>query len=230
MPQSERATFTSLQIQCMETALVPRTHAVDLRLSLPLFGKEAYLMLAVGPNHRAKPRNRQPERMPPVLSSVISLSQPCRSYPKASHLLQRLPIEISTTFTLSQIQAMEGALTPRAHLIDVQQQLPFLGKGAYLVFAAGPNRRARYHSNLRNRNAWVMPVILVSTAVSTLSLFSLITLRSSQLLAKPDPSFTTKKAFYPTTVPFKRNQQECEQSSRQWINDKCVDSEHDPAF
>ncbi len=160
----------------------------------------------------------------------VGSNQSFRSCPNADRFLKRLPIEISTTFTPAQIQAIEAALIPRTHVIDIQQQLPLLGKGAYLVFAAGPNRRAYYHSNLQNRNTWIMPVVLVSAAVSTLSILGLITIQGSQLFAKPDPSFTKEKAFYPTTVPFKKNQKECEQSFRQWIDDKCVDSEHDPVL
>ncbi len=230
MPPGVSGTFTSLQIQFIETALVPRTHAVDLRLSLPLFGKGAYLVLAVGPNRRAGDRNRQIATMPTVSACAISLSQSFPRCPNAGRLLQRLPTEISTTFTLPQIQAIETALMPRAHAINVQQQLPFFGKGAYLVFAAGPNRRARYHSNLRNRNAWVIPIVSVSAAVSTLGILGLVTLKGTQLLAKPDPSFTTEKAFYPAIVPFKKDRQECEKSLRQWIDDKCIDSDHDPTF
>jgi hypothetical protein len=232
IPAEIRATFTPIQIQSIETALVPRTHAVDVRLSLPLFGSGAYLVFAAGPNRRMTDRNFEncdPAMMPAVLSSVINMSQSFRQIPHAYRMLQRMPREISTTFTLPQIQAIEKALIPSKHIVDMRLSLPLLGKGAYLIFAAGPNRRAHYR-DLQNRHPLVMPTVFGSVMIGAGAILGLVYLNGSQVFAEPDEVFQTGEAFYPTVVPFKVNRQECEASDRRWLENQCVDDSHDPVF
>lgn len=236
MSKEIRNTFSITQIQAMENALIPRTHVVDIRLLLPLLGKGAYLVLAAGPNRRTGNRfdehawqNQAPSAVPAVLANVISMSQFCRHSPNAYRMLQRMPKEIFTTFSTIQIQAIESALIPRKHAVDMRLSLPFLGKGAYLVFVAGPNQRAHYH-NLQNRNPFVMPAVCVSVVVGAAVIFGLVQLRGSHLLVEANSAFGTSQEFYPTVVPFKKNRQECEESNRQWIANQCIDTVHDPVF
>jgi hypothetical protein len=231
-----RNTFSITQIQAMENALIPRTHVVDIRLLLPLLGKGAYLVLAAGPNRRTNHRfderawqNQAPNEVPAVLANVISMSQFCRHSPNAYRMLQRMPKEIFTTFSTLQIQAIESALIPRKHAIDMRLSLPFLGKGAYLVFAAGPNQRSHYR-NLQNRNPFVMPAVCASIFVGAAVIFGLVQLRGSDLMVEADPVFVTGPSFHSTVVPFKKNRQECEDSDRKWINNQCIDTVHDPVF
>lgn len=233
IPESIRQTFSVAQIQAIEDALVPRTHTIDVRWLMPsVLGKGAYLVLAAGPNKRATPRqtpNPSTEEMRGVLASVIDFSHSRHQSPNAYRLLVRLPKEISTTFTLQQIQAIERALVPRQHVIDVRLSMPFLGKGAYLALAAGPNKRAEYR-NIQNGNPFVMPAVAASVLIGGLSIAGLVHLKGSNLLAEPDPSFTAEEAFHPTIVPFKKNRGECEESGRHWIDNQCVDNVHDPVF
>ncbi len=236
MPEELKDTFSPTQIQAIENALIPRTHVIDVRLLLPLLGKGAYLVLAAGPNRRTATRthqsewqNQAPAAVPGVLTNVITMSQFSRNSPNAYRMLQRMPKEISITFSAIQIQAIESALIPRSHAIDVRLSLPFLGKGAYLVFAAGPNKRKHYR-DLQNRNPFVMPAVCASVIVGAAVIFGLVQLKGSSLLAESDPVFATGAKFYPTVVPFKKNQRECEESGRRWANHQCFDSEHDPVF
>ncbi len=235
MSKALQATFSPSQIEAIENALIPCTHTVDIRWLLPLCGRGAYLVLAAGPNRRARSRaknslhDQKPSAVPAALSSVITMSQSFRNSPNAYRMLQRMPTEVSTTFSAVQIQAIESALVPRSHVIDLRLSLPWLGKGAYLVLAAGPNRRSHY-KNLQNRNLLVMPAVCASVVVGAAAIFGLVQLSGSNLLATPDPIFSTDTAFYPTVVPFKKNRQECEQSARQWIDDQCIDTIHDPTF
>ena len=226
-------TFTPMQLDAIENGLIPRTHRIDIRSLIPLLGKGAYFVLVAGPNRRVTPRrqaNLEQSELSAVFSSVISVSQACQNSPNAYRLLSRIDKDIAATFSASQIHAMEAALVPRQHLIDIKLSLPsFFGKGAYLAFAAGPNRRARYQ-NLQNRNPFVLPAVAASSLVGIMALFGLVQLKSSDLLAKPDPKFADKEAFHPTTLPFKKNRGECEASERQWINNQCVDTTHDPTF
>ena len=235
MPKALQATFSPPQIEAIEDALVPRTHAVDIRLLLPLCGKGAYLVLAAGANRRTSSRaenrmqSQSPAAVPAVLARITNIRQSFRYSPNAYRLLQRMSTEVSVTFSAAQIQAIESALVPRAHVIDMRLSLPFFGRGAYLVMAAGPNRRAHYR-NLQNRHPLVVPAVCASVAVGAAVIFGLVQLNGSTLLLPPDPVFSTGAAFYPTVVPFKKNRQECEQSARQWIDDQCIDTTHDPNF
>lgn len=230
-----RATFSPVQITAIEAALVPRTHLVDVRLLLPLLGKGAYCVFAAGPNRRAADRpssstlqNRSPADISKVFSNVIALSQLPHQSPNAYRMLQRMPADVSTTFSAAQIQAIENALVPRKHMVDLRLSLPFLGKGAYLAFAAGPNKRAHYR-NLQNGNPFVMPAVGASVLVGAAVIIGLVHLRGSSLLRAADPAFA-KESFNPTVVPFKKNRKECVESNRQWVDDQCIDKSHDPTF
>ncbi len=236
MSEELQNTFSPTQIQAIENALIPRTHVVDVRLLLPLLGKGAYLVLAAGPNRRTASRNHQsewqnqaPGAVPGVLADVIAMSQFSRNTPNAYRMLQRMPKEISITFSAIQIQAMESALIPRSHAIDVRLSLPCLGKGAYLVFAAGPNKRKHYR-DLQNRNPFVMPAVCASVMVSAAVIVGLVQIKGSNLLAEANPVFDNGPNFHPTVVPFKKNIEECEESGRRWVNHQCIDTVHDPAF
>jgi len=230
-------TFTPPQIQAIEIALVPRTHVVDVRFALPLLGKGAYFVFLAGPNRRmsdrTQPEDKLPMRDPSIvqtaLANAINTSHAMRSNPNAYRMLKRMPQEISASFSPTQIRAIEAALVPRSHIVDVRLSLPFLGKGAYLVFAAGPNRRSHYN-NLQNGNPFVMPAVIASVLVGATSILGLVYLRGSELLKEPDPVFAQGDDFHPTVVPFKKTKEQCEESDRQWIDNQCIDTIHDPTF
>ncbi len=224
MPADIRNTFTPDQIQAAETALVPRAHAVDMRFSLPLMSTGVYFIFLAGPDRRKKTSQATRKN---VLRSGVTARAAAHS-PNARRLLLRISPEVRATFTPAQIQAIEAALIPRSHIIDLRVSLPFLGKNSYLAIAAGPNRRIRYRQ-LQKGNPLIMPAVLASIFVSAVSIFGLVHLKSSKLLAKPD-QFTIKEGFHPTAVPFKTNRGECEESGRQWIADQCIDTTHDPVF
>lgn len=232
LPDAIQRTFSPLQIQAIEEALVPRTHAVDVRLLMPFLGKGAYLVFAAGPNkrqHRRLSATQRQVEMSKVLSHVINISEACRQNPHAYQLLSRVPKEVVTTFTPAQIQAMERALVPRSHIIDIRLSMPLLGKGAYLVFAAGPNKRSHYR-NLQNRNPFVIPAIFACAAVGAAALIGMVYMKSSGLLAEADPKYVAEETFHPTVVPFKKTRSECVESGRQWLDGQCIDHEHNPAF
>lgn len=237
MPKAIRALFSSVQMEALEIALVPRTHKVDVRFLLPLMGKGAYFVLAAGPNRRSPERlerERSPNAAMSDLKSAINVNQSLRNtpnafrMPNACRLLQRMPADVAQTFTMEQMQAIEAALIPRSHLIDVRLSLPLMGKGAYMVLAAGPDTRSHY-KNIQNGNPFVMPTVVASVAVAAMSLAGLVQLKGSALLKEEDPVFAEEK-FHPTVVPFKKNRAECLESGRQWIDDQCIDKIHDPDF
>ncbi len=225
MPADIRNTFTPSQIQATETALVPRTHKVDIRFSLPLMSTGIYFIFLAGPDRRKKPL--QTVRKNALRPSTAPSRTSARS-PNAWRLLSRVSPEVRATFTPAQIQAVEAALIPRSHIIDFRLSLPFLGKNSYLALAAGPNRRVRYRQ-IQKGNPFIALTVFASIVIGAVSIFGLVHLKSSKLLAKPD-RFTKKEGFHPTAVPFKTNRGECEESGRQWIENQCIDTIHDPVF
>ncbi len=230
MPESVRAAFTPYQIQAIESALIVRPHAVDIRLTIPFFGRGAYIIVIAGCRrrmvfHRYARRQQTPEQA----SLAPDMSQLSKTFPYACRLFEKMPEEIGRSFTLVQISAMDGALAPRTHAVDLRSSVPFFSRELYVAFLSGRNRRA-YYRDLQNRNRFVLPVACASVAVSVVTIFALIHLKSSALLADPDPLVRAEPTFYPAVVPFKTTREECEKSDRQWIDDQCIDSVHDPAF
>ena len=233
MPVTHQALFTLDQVEAIEEALTPKTHLFDLRMGLPLLGKGAYFVFMGGPNRRQSKRQRlqeSPQARHAALSNETIATNRLHSHnPAVYHLLQRIPNRIRATFQPMQIQAMEAALVPRRHLIDIRLSLPFCGKGAYLVFAAGPNQRGHYR-DIQNRNPFTMPAVVASILVGAGSILGLIYIKGSAVFARADSIFDEGPKFYQTTVPFKKTQRECMESGRQWIEGKCIDELHDPTF
>lgn len=224
MPEDVRATFAPYQIQAIESALIVRPHAVDMRLSVPFFGRGVYVVVIAGTERRAIRRQQAA-----VHRDAHDISQLAKRFPHASRLLKKMPQKVAESFAPAQISAMDSVLTPRTHAIDLRSSLPIFGREFYAACLAGRNRRT-YYRDLQNRNPLVMPMVCASVAVSAIALFTLVHLKSSVLLAEPDPLVSKESTFYPTVVPFKENREECEKSDRQWIDDQCVDTVHDPAF
>ena len=232
MPAAHQALFTPAQVEAIENALTPRTHMLDLRMGLPLLGKGAYFVFMGGPNRRDSARS-QPQESPAAMHSAfakaVAMNKTLQQNPTVYHMLRRVPNNVMATFQPVQIQAMEAALVPRRHVVDIRLSMPFCGKGAYLVFAAGPNRRGHYR-DIQNKNPLTMPAVVASILVGAGSILGLVYLKSSAVMAKPDPVFDQGPDFYQTTVPFKKTQRECMESGRQWIENKCIDEIHDPSF
>lgn len=228
MPVAVRSTFSAAQIEAIELALVPRTHKVDVRFLLPMLGKGAYCVLAAGPNRRSAMRQGEGQAAFSSREGAMEANPAFARTPHAYRMLRRISGAIATTFTHEQIAAIETALIPRKHLIDVRIPLPLMGKGAYVIIAAGPNKRSHY-KDIQNGNPFVMPTVVASVTVAALSLAGLVQLRGSALLKEEDPVFANEK-FHPTVVPFKKNRNECLESGRQWIDNQCIDKVHDPDF
>ena len=206
MPLAHQKLFMPTQVEAIEEALTPRTHKLDLRMGLPLLGSGAYFVFMGGPNRRQEDRkltHTSPLAKHAALSNAVAMGKTLQHNPTVYRMLERLPNSIMATFQPVQIQAMEAALVPRHHLIDMRLALPLCGKGAYLVFAAGPNHRGHYR-NIQNGNPFTMTAVFASVLVGAGSILGLVYLKGSAVLAKPDPVFDQGPAFYETKVPFKR--------------------------
>ncbi|MGB3292334.1 MAG: hypothetical protein WBB01_04970 [Phormidesmis sp.] len=228
MPENVRVTFTPHQIQAVESALIVRPHAVDMRLTIPFFGRGAYVVIIAGGERRRIARGSR-QQSAAQGGSAHAIRQLSETFPHASRLLGKMPEELAASFTPLQISAMDSVLIPRTHTIDLRLSLPIFGQEFYAACLAGRNRRT-YYRDLQNRNSFVMPMACASVAISAIAIFTLVHLKDSALLTEPDPLVSAESTFYPTVVPFKKNREECERSDRQWIDDQCIDTVHDPAF
>lgn len=152
-----------------------------------------------------------------------------RQSPHTRRMLQRMPAEISDTFSPAQIQAIENAIAPRKHAVDVRLSLPFPGRGMYFVLLAGRNRRD-YYRDLQNRHSLIMPIVMAGIIAGAAAIFALVYFKDSQALTESNPVFEESQEFYPTVVPFKKDRQSCEESERQWVDGQCIDTVHNPNF
>ncbi|WP_121970727.1 hypothetical protein [Leptolyngbya sp. BC1307] len=160
---------------------------------------------------------------------IFDMHPSANQNPYTQRMLKRMPAEISATFSPTQIQAIESAISPHQHAIDLRLTLPLPGQGIYLVFLAGRNRRA-YYRDLQNRHSLIMPIVMAGIIAGAAAIFALIHLKNSQTLTESNPVFEENQEFYPTVVPFKKDRKSCEESERQWIDGQCLDTIHDPNF
>lgn len=102
-------------------------------------------------------------------------------------------------------------------------------RGIYFALLARLNRRTHYRY-LKNRHPLLVPLVLAVITVGVGTIFTLVHLESSYLLTESNSVFDQDQDFYPTAVPFKRNRQACEASNRQWTENQCIDTVHNPDF
>ncbi|MEM9806427.1 MAG: hypothetical protein AAF959_14220 [Cyanobacteria bacterium P01_D01_bin.56] len=153
------------------------------------------------------------------------------------HILAELPLEQRYTFSNQQIEALhQAALTlPKAkHAINLRVSVPFPGKGFYMVFFAGQERRSRRRL-LADRDFQLFPKILVLLMI-LLGCAKLVGLAHGQrMLAISEQreavNFNdSSEMIHPTVVPFKQTREECETSGRDWKDGQCFDYGHSHTF
>lgn len=140
-----------------------------------------------------------------------------------------MPAAVSDTFSPAQIQAIENAIAPRQHTVDVRLLLPFPGRSIYFVLLAGRNRRG-YYRDLQNRHSLIMPIVMAGIIAGAAAVFALVHFKDSQAPTESNPVFEESQEFYPAVIPFKKDRKSCEESDRQWVDGQCIDAVHDPDF
>ncbi|PSR12161.1 hypothetical protein C8255_26970 [filamentous cyanobacterium CCP3] len=144
-------------------------------------------------------------------------------------VLMRMPPDIAVTFSPAQYQALQAALTPRRHPVNIRLSIPTGGARIYLVVLAGKETRsiARRRVEAAEQALWTPLNLLVmvgTTVVSILALLALVYLSHLNLGTGLKPQVA------PAAVPFKADQASCEQSGRVWQGETCLDFEHDSTF
>lgn len=152
-------------------------------------------------------------------------------------LLEQLPPEELYTFSDRQVAVLyksEQSLPRTSHTMHIRWSVPFPGKGFYLVIFAGKERRSRQRL-LTDKKFQVLPRILLAGVVlcGCTTLLGLVYGQRMMSAAKQRSAFeldASDNNVHPTVVPFKYDQEQCENSYREWKDDQCVDYEHDYTF
>lgn len=144
-------------------------------------------------------------------------------------LLARMAPEIAATFSPTQVQALQAALTPRRHTVNIRLSLPLGLTRIYLVLLAGTEVRsvARRRQEAAQHPLWTptnMLVMVGTMGMGILALLAMVQITTVDLSAV----FNPKAA--PAGVPFKADRTSCEESGRTWQGDDCLDFGHDPTF
>lgn len=152
-------------------------------------------------------------------------------------IIEQLPPEERYSFSDDQINALHRSalsLPTATHAVNIRWSVPFPGKGFYLVFLAGKEKRSR-HRLIADGDFQLLPrvVLMISTLLGCLIVFGLaysqriLTVSKQQAISSLDES---SDIIHPTVVPFKYDQEQCETSFREWKDGQCIDYEHDHTF
>ena len=147
----------------------------------------------------------------------------------SDNVLARMSPEIAATFSPAQVQALNVALTPRRHSVNIRLSLPFGITRIYLVVLAGTELRSsdRLRQSAVQHPLWTpmnMLVMAGTMGLSILTLLSLVQLNNTDL----SKVFNPRAA--PASIPFKADRSSCEESGRIWREGSCLDLSHDPTF
>ncbi len=91
-------------------------------------------------------------------------------------LLKRLPRDVAASFTAEQRAALDRAIAPSRHGVDIRLSLPFLGERRYVVLLAGREKRprARLDAYRRSHALWTLSNIALFAVLSSLLALALV--------------------------------------------------------
>ncbi len=157
--------------------------------------------------------------------------------------MSRIPPEVRSSFTPVQLAALQTALKPRHHAVDLRLSLPWLGKRFYLVILAGEEQRSPLRRRLESQlhPLWTPGNLTILFGASALLLVSIYVIVSQVLpttLSQPNPQPTAtpiatpsgQSSVQPAAIPWLTNQADCERTGRKWQGDRCLDFKHDRTF
>lgn len=178
------ATFTEAQLDAVKRAFGTRysgSHAIDLRLSLPL--KRHYYLVVLGGKERRSPEKRQ-SRL------VAAQSQQASNDPFVSRFFCRITPEMAATFTEAQLAALKeifGDSVWHWHRIDQRHSIRCFRRFYYLVVVAGQERRSpgRRADERRQHPLWTVGNAL-AMAIAGLPFCFGIGLGAGAIINQPD--------------------------------------------
>lgn len=144
-------------------------------------------------------------------------------------VLARMAPEMASTFSPAQIQALQAALTPRRHAVNIRLSLPLGLTRVYLVLLAGTEVRstARRRQEAAQHPLWTPINMLVIVGTMGMGIFALLVM--AQITSNDLSAIFNPKAA-PAGIPFKSDRASCEESGRTWQENECLDFGHDPTF
>ncbi len=94
----------------------------------------------------------------------------------ATDLLKRLPRDVAASFTAEQRAALDHAIAPSRHGVDIRLSLPLLGQRRYVVLLAGREKRprARLDAYRRSHALWTLSNIALFAVLSSLLALALV--------------------------------------------------------
>ncbi|TVQ06264.1 MAG: hypothetical protein EA368_17480 [Leptolyngbya sp. DLM2.Bin27] len=145
------------------------------------------------------------------------------------YVLARMAPEVAATFSPAQREALQMALTPRRHPVNIRLSLPLGLTRIYLVVLAGTEVRSpdRRRQDLVQHHLWTPLNMLVMAGTMGAGILALLAMLQ---LAAVDISGLLNPDVAPAGIPFKADRTSCEASGRTWQNDNCLDFGHDPTF
>lgn len=102
-------------------------------------------------------------------------------------LFKRMPRDVAATFTTEQLAALDRALAPSRHAVDIRLSLPSPGGRRYVVLLAGRERRpharlATYRRSHPLRTLSNIVLFAVLSALLALALVQAVTALSALLI------------------------------------------------
>ncbi|OLP15797.1 hypothetical protein BST81_24450 [Leptolyngbya sp. 'hensonii'] len=139
-----------------------------------------------------------------------------------------MPPEIAVTFTPAQIEALRRAFRePRKHTIDLRLSLPFFRNWFYLVLLIGEERRSVDRRRMERASH---PLLTPANVLFMTVMLGLFLAASTVVVAGVFNLPIAGNKVHPAAIPWLKNQRDCEQTGRTWLNDRCLDYDHNPSF
>lgn len=144
-------------------------------------------------------------------------------------VLARMAPEVAVTFTPAQREALQVALTPRQHRVNLRLSIPLGLTRIYVVLLAGTETRSPQRRRLEaaQHPVWTpLNVLVIGSAIGT----CIVLLLAALQLTTTDLSQLFNPGAAPAGIPFKADRSSCEESGRTWQDGTCLDFGHDPTF
>jgi hypothetical protein len=177
--------FTNLQLDAVKRAFGTRaagSHAVDIRLSVPVLRRRYYCVVLAGKERRSRERLR---------AEVERQAQPSVELDEfAGQFFQRIQPEVANTFTKPQLTALKsifGGSSWRRHPIDYRHSVPLVRRRYYLVVVAGQECRSpqRRHTERQRHPLWTLNNSVVM-AIAAFPIFFGVGIGAGSLLNQPN--------------------------------------------
>ncbi|MEM6251506.1 MAG: hypothetical protein AAF821_01165 [Cyanobacteria bacterium P01_D01_bin.156] len=168
-----------------------------------------------------------------VLSQSKNRSSVKLPYDLANKILNRLPPEYRRSFSIEQVEALQTALIMQGALDKAKPKPLELWK-----FHLGPlclsldlKNQQNLHANARRQSVLVPILCMLVTILGIGCVASLLKFRYEYQSSRLATSLQAQEQeFHPAVLPFRTDQDTCEENGAIWMDQECVDYGHNPTF